>query len=492
MYEKELKKKKVRNILVMASSQLVLTLFVGYWLNSQFVNEKKTLQDELRQLWNTARRDYVMKLIHTNLLAPVMELSSASNSTHTIHSETLNNEPLVKDIKQFIESNEEDISYLTKYLNSEYPYPEPDESVEVMITSISRIAYSHNVRTNAYPFMDKNSNPNFAQNEALFVKMFEAQLKHHQMLFSVNYIPLSTHISSTPDKLYVKRYNRDLKEFEPAASFTGYFTYLLKVITPQILFVIILLSLTGFALAFTYRSYIKQMKLNQLRSDFINNITHELKIPVATAKAALEALRKFGMQADAQTMEDYLDMMAREMNRLDQLTERVLKHSVIEKEKQHLKLEKTDLNTFISTIIYSVRKLPADIKGNIEYQQLSRPVYSYIDQVYVEGIIKNLIDNSIKYGGSGVKIKIELKESTRYAIIKVSDNGPGIKKEYLDKVFDKFFRIPTDNKHNVKGFGLGLSFAALLVHQHKGTIDVKNRPEGGCVFTIKLPKEQSS
>jgi signal transduction histidine kinase len=111
-----------------------------------------------------------------------------------------------------------------------------------------------------------------------------------------------------------------------------------------------------------------------------------------------------------------------------------------------------------------------------------------IDQVYIEGVIRNLIDNSIKYGGEGVNIKVKLWQNENQVFISIEDNGPGIAKEYIDKVFDQFFRVPIGNQHNVKGFGLGLSFAALVMQQHNGKISVENLKEKGCRFTLKFTR----
>ncbi|MCU4155682.1 ATP-binding protein [Carboxylicivirga sp. A043] len=491
MKKKALNRKRIRNILLMISSQLVLTMFVGYWLNTQYQNEKNELNNKLRTLWSKTRQDYNTRQIHTNLIVPLLENKNDAQLLKNIQIDSLKKVGLINELTQFIESNKDDIEHINNYLLQPYPYPEADESIEQTINSVNRIAYWHGIRPLGSLFSSISRQNGIAVDEELFVQMFLKHLEANKMSFQAHYIPADTTITPQDKEPSINRYNRTLKKYEVAIQITDYQMYLIKVIMPQILFALVLLSLTGFALIFTYKGYINQLKLNQLRSEFVNNITHELKIPVATAKVALEALRTYGLKADTQTMEEYLDMMAREMNRLDQLTERVLKHSVFEEERQHLKLEKTELNTFLSHIVHSAEKLSVGNKINITYKHPSDLIYSYIDRVYVEGIIKNLIDNSIKYGGSDVIINIQLEENESQAILIVSDNGPGIKKEYLDKVFDKFFRVPTDDKHNVKGFGLGLSFAALLVRQHKGTIAVKNLPEGGCAFTIKLPKELS-
>ena len=113
-----------------------------------------------------------------------------------------------------------------------------------------------------------------------------------------------------------------------------------------------------------------------------------------------------------------------------------------------------------------------------------------IDKLHIEGVLINLLDNSLKYGNEKPEIAISLKETGKELILTVSDNGPGIPEEYINKVFEKFFRVPRGNQHNVKGYGLGLSYAALVMQQHKGIIEVTNRAEGGCMFTLHFPKTE--
>ncbi|MBK3518789.1 sensor histidine kinase [Carboxylicivirga marina] len=492
MQKKYLNNKRLRYIFLMVTSQVVLTLFVGYWLSTQYDNEKQVFQKDLIQIWRSTVNDYNNKQMFINQIGPILL------NPDTLHPEKIDlshlgfhpdkKRALVRDMVQLINEYPEEVKHYTNYITQEYPYPKTDENIDLIINNTLKLHHRYGIRTNYYSYLNSNSDKIKKADLKLFQSMFTMRVKIKDSNINIEYLPKNKVLMPKESTIYLERYNKELKHREIAILFTNYYIYLLSVIAPQLLFALILLCLTGFALFFTYRGYVKQMKLNTLRSDFINNITHELKIPVATAKVALEALKKFGLQGDAATTEEYLNMVSREMERLDQLTERVLTHSVFESGSQEIKLEETDMNTFITEANQSLQILYAGQNATITCTTPPAPIKNYVDKVYLEGIIKNLVDNSLKYGGKGVSINIQLLEDKDGTFITVSDDGPGIKKEYTEKIFEKFFRVPTGNKHNIKGHGLGLSFAALLMKQHKGSITVNNLKEGGCRFILKFPK----
>jgi signal transduction histidine kinase len=200
----------------------------------------------------------------------------------------------------------------------------------------------------------------------------------------------------------------------------------------------------------------------------------------------MEAILNYGITDDKEKTKSYLKMVALEMNRLDSLTSRVLEHSKLESNQHLLKKEDTNLNDFIDRIVKSIQLFYADTI-NIKFLNPSNSISISIDQVYIEGVIRNLIENSKKYGGNDVSIIVKLWQNGLNVYISVIDNGPGIPKEYLTKIFDRFFRVPTGNQHNVKGFGLGLSFAALVMKQHNGSISANNLSDSGCEIKLKFP-----
>lgn len=273
----------------------------------------------------------------------------------------------------------------------------------------------------------------------------------------------------------------------PGVEIRKTFPYLIGRITTQILFALILLLLTGSAFFFTNKSLNRQLMLNSLRNDFVSNITHELKTPVSTVKVALEALKTFDKVNNPAITREYLDMAGQEMNRLDQLISKVLDQSMIGEQKQVIQPQMTNIKELTGEVLLTLQPRLTARNATIRMEDTASPGEVYVDPLHYQGVITNLIDNSLKYGNENPVIQIRLWQEKGSAIIEVSDNGPGIPKEYLGRVFDKFFRVPSGDTHNIKGYGLGLSFAALVMKEHGGSISVRNLTPAGCAFTLKFP-----
>jgi len=263
--------------------------------------------------------------------------------------------------------------------------------------------------------------------------------------------------------------------------------YLIRQISPQILFALILLLLTGSAFLFTNRSLKRQILLNRLRDDFVSNITHELKTPVSTVKVAIEALKTFDKVKDPAITREYLDMAGQEMNRLDQLISKVLDQSIIGEQNRGIQRQLSSIKELREMVLLALQPRLISRGATIKLDSPDSMSPVMVDPLHFQGVLNNLIDNSLKYGPENPSILVRLWESQDSEYIEVSDNGPGIPKDYLGRVFDKFFRVPTGNTHNIKGYGLGLSFAALVMKQHNGSISVKNTDHGGCAFTLRFP-----
>jgi two-component system phosphate regulon sensor histidine kinase PhoR len=214
-------------------------------------------------------------------------------------------------------------------------------------------------------------------------------------------------------------------------------------------------------------------------------MTHELKTPVATISIALESLGRYNMRNEPEVMDEYLRLASSETERLTELINRVLDHSMLEENKQLLKPVLTDVNSLVSDVTRNMQQR-FEKCGSIEFKPSPEKINVLCDPLFLSGVIINLIDNSIKYCDKDPVIRILAGSDSGSAIIEVTDNGPGIPAEYHNRIFEKFFRMPTGNVHNVKGYGLGLSFAYLVMKLHKGSISITNL-EPGCSFKLKLP-----
>jgi signal transduction histidine kinase len=259
-------------------------------------------------------------------------------------------------------------------------------------------------------------------------------------------------------------------------------------VSSQILFAMTLLILTGAAFFFTYRSLRKQEMLNLLRNDFISNISHELRTPVSTVTVALDAIKGFDRVKDASKTSEYLKIASAEMKRLDQLITQALNTSVLESHGEYLNMEESDLAGLTREVLNSLQVRFAECGAKVDFTTDPEVVPVKIDRLYIHGVLVNLLDNSIKYSSGKPEIKIAIEQKTSSYILTVGDNGPGIPEEYISKIFDKFFRVPKGDVHDIKGYGLGLSFAALVMKHHSGKISVRNKEGGGCEFALTFLK----
>lgn len=487
--------KKLKIISPMILSMLLLITFVGYWLYNQYYNEKKNLQSDLSGLYHNTAQDAEFILYYKDILKPALNYTDTTDySKLNIGNETTTDEikkEYLADLNQFINLDKKHFQNLFQTIDTKLMIP--DSLAGNWIYDVFRIGYKYQIysRSRVNPNTQNTADTSYQFFQNLFLRELNTQYKGLEIKKEEEIEKLSPeNLNNLNGETFIRGklgilVYRNRNDNAKVLLFDNYFFYLISIILPQIIFGIVLIGFSSFALVFAYKSYLTQMRLNLLRSDFISNITHELKIPVATAKTALEAILNFGITDDKEKTKDYLNMVSLEMNRLDKLTTRVLEHSRLETRQHPLYKEETNLNDFIDRIGNSIQMVyPESLQ--ITYEKPSQVINLSIDKVYIEGVIRNLIDNSIKYGGVGVAIRVKLWEDENKISLSIEDNGPGIPKEYMDKIFDQFFRVPIGNQHNVKGFGLGLSFAALVIQQHNGNISVENLKQGGCRFTLNF------
>lgn len=273
-----------------------------------------------------------------------------------------------------------------------------------------------------------------------------------------------------------------------AVSFVGAPALLWKEITPQILFALFLTLLTGASFIAMYKTLRSQQRLMDIKNDFISNVTHELKTPVATVSVALEALKNFNALHDPQKTKEYLDIAQRELNRLTLMTDKILKTSVYEDQGVNIKYEPIQFDTVVDEILASMKLVFEKKQTEARFEKIGSDFTIQGSLEHLTNVMYNLIDNALKYGGEDSPLKIELESLQDELILKVRDSGIGIPTEYQKKIFEKFFRVPSGDVHNIKGYGLGLSYVASVIESHNGAITVESKPGQGSCFIIKLPK----
>ncbi|MGN6421171.1 MAG: sensor histidine kinase [Pseudobacter sp.] len=265
------------------------------------------------------------------------------------------------------------------------------------------------------------------------------------------------------------------------------FRYIIRKLSPQIALSLLLIALTSFSFVLLYRNLVKQRRLTQFKNDLISNITHELKTPIATVSVAIEALKNFHAMDDPRRTEEYLDISNSELQRLSLLVDKVLRLSMFEKHQVDLKTERFDLSQLAEEVMASMRLQFEKAKASVQLHAEGEDLTINADRLHLTSVIFNLLDNALKYSGESPSITVIINRNDKGIQLIVSDNGVGIASAYQKKVFDKFFRVPSGNTHNVKGYGLGLSYVAYVVERHRGSIEVVSEPGEGSSFIIQLP-----
>jgi two-component system phosphate regulon sensor histidine kinase PhoR len=265
------------------------------------------------------------------------------------------------------------------------------------------------------------------------------------------------------------------------------FPYLLKRISPAILFSLFLVGVTLLSFTLLYRNLLRQQKLADIKNEFISNITHELKTPIATVSVAIEALRNFNASLDTQKTKEYLDISANELQRLSLLVDKVLKLSMFEKKEIELKYEPLNMRQLVDEVAASMR-LQFEKRKSVVSIRSEGDTNMEGDKLHIVSVLFNMLDNALKYTNDKPVIDVTIKDADDNLQLVIADNGIGIPQEYHSRVFEKFFRVPHGDLHNAKGYGLGLSYVAHVVEQHKGTIKVEPNEDSGSRFIIMLPK----
>lgn len=271
------------------------------------------------------------------------------------------------------------------------------------------------------------------------------------------------------------------------AEFENPFPYLIKKISPQILFSFFLVAFTSLAFIFLYRNLLAQRKLTEIKNEFISNVTHELKTPIATVNVAIEALRNFGGLQSPERTREYLDISASELQRLSLLVDKVLKLSMFENHEITLQKESFDLLHLVEEVMASMKLQFEKQKAAITLSSEGDNFMIDADKLHITSVIYNLLDNALKYSKEDAVIEVKLIRRNEYFELRVKDNGIGIDEAYQNKIFEQFFRVPSGNRHNTKGYGLGLSYVNHIIRRHHGSIEVESEPGKGSTFIVRLP-----
>jgi len=256
-------------------------------------------------------------------------------------------------------------------------------------------------------------------------------------------------------------------------------------ITASILFTCIIIS----AFVLTIRTMFRQKNLSEIKSDFINNMTHELKTPLATISLAIDALVNEKVIHDTDKIRYYSGMIKEENKRMNKQVEKILQAARIERQEIKLNLQEIDAHQMITHVTDNLSLQIQEKNGKLNLKLGAAQHMLQADDVHFSNIIFNLLDNAIKYSKDNLQIDVETLNIGGMLAIRIKDNGIGMNKETQSRIFEKFYRAHTGNLHNVKGFGLGLSYVKAIAEAHGGKVKVESMLGKGSTFTVYMPLE---
>jgi signal transduction histidine kinase len=489
--KKEFQSKRILYFMIL--SGILLTLFVANWMYTSYRDEKAQLSKDLDTQFSFARQQVIDSMLLNKLIDPILaneksKLLSLHGTDsirieHKINLSHLNAQALPGGRTQYliIHSDSE-----TSTLKGNHPIPSPYDSGDLMLNGvkliINEVRHSYG-NGSATEKIIATSNAD----TLLLQKIFKHNLDRNGFLFPVLW---TSHVdkiagANAQEVIYIES---RLFSKSYGAEITGYRLYLIRKMFPSLLFAFVLLLVTGMAFRFSWRSIQDQMRLGVLKDDLISNISHELKTPVSTIKLALEALQKTKPAQGPGKIREYLEMATVETGRLQLLISQVLEGSMEGGGPRPLFLEEIDLRDLLSRTLDSLSLRFLEAGATVHFDSEPGDYKVRLDKLHVQGVLLNLLDNSLKYAKEKPLILVSLSAEADEWVIKVDDNGPGIPKEYMENIFEKFFRVPQGLVHNVKGNGLGLNYSARVMKMHGGRIGVKNKPDKGCVFELAFKK----
>ncbi|GAA0524474.1 sensor histidine kinase [Chitinophaga japonensis] len=257
------------------------------------------------------------------------------------------------------------------------------------------------------------------------------------------------------------------------------------VIAGCVMFTIIIVT----AFALTIRTLLNQKKLSEIKSDFINNMTHELKTPLATISLAIDAIGNQKVMDNREKIRYFSGIIKEENKRMNKQVESILQSALLEKNEIGLNLQVIDVHQVIQHTVDNLQLQLASRDGRVELRLDAINPIIKADDVHFSNVVFNLLDNAIKYSKQHLEVIITTYNTRKSLVITISDNGIGMSRDTISRIFEKFYRAHTGNVHNVKGFGLGLSYVKAIVEAHKGRIKVDSALGRGSKFTLEFPQE---
>lgn len=303
----------------------------------------------------------------------------------------------------------------------------------------------------------------------------------------------NTHLKTGLEQRIIARLNAKQRGILQLA-FPNVGFYLLREMALVLSLSLFFIVVCGFSFYYMIALFFKDKKEAEVKNDFMNNMTHELKTPISSVSMALELLQDQSVVMEEAEKKEYFQIAGNELKRLGMLVDKVLRMSAFEKMEVDLNLEKFEVLPWLEEIVSAVKLQTDGIESNITINIWPFDIQFNADKEQLTSVIQNLLDNAVKYRDQQkdcLNIWIDVWEHEANNFITITDNGQGIPAEYVYKVFGKFFRVPTGDEHDIKGYGLGLSYVREIIKLHNGEIEVSSALKRGTKFEIIIPKKQS-
>lgn len=473
---------------------LLLIAFASYWIYTDYWQKRTELQQQMSGIFFDAIRQVEDQLLREQFKTLRLKVRTEKGELALEESDSIRIITMVSEEDATIDLSDFEGR---SFLDSNELHGSLSQVVLIKSDSLSNLNLSqfdslaHTI-SQAKELQRASTNFSWiAQDSSLWEAVtgqFADHLSRLELPFAFQLMQLDTTSKAELSSLATDTYVDLLSKHRYQIALYNYRAYLWQEITPMLAFAVLVVLLVGFAFIMVQRSLHQQQTLTNMRNDFIANITHELKTPITTVGVAIEALQHFDGLEDRQRTIEYLGMAQQELGRLASLVDKVLQTALLDQTTLQLKLENINLKNLIDSTLQSLH-------ARFE-QRAAKVAFTYTDdallmlegdRLHLSNVIHNLLDNALKYSPGKPEIQIKLSQQQHSIELQIQDQGIGIAKAHVDRIFERFFRAPTGNIHDVKGHGLGLSYVAAIVQAHQGNIQVQSEETGGSLFTLSFP-----
>ena len=500
--------KKQHWTLYFITATIVLTIAVQlYWNYNNYVDNKQRVKNEIQSSLDTAIDEYYTDLSKSNFFTIIDydSINSKSSFLKDFWNEDINSSKSKVSISSIKISSDHkgDVSTIPKILDSIFITDTIEfEFNDKKVISKTSTKYQSEIKrfkinSDSLKFLKgiqsvvialNNDEINFTRLDSIFTNQLSKKgikTPHYLVLLEKD---IKVEGSNKAEDIELSLFSNSKSTFlRPNQNLRAYYKdptiEALKKSTTVILLSLLLSLSVIFCLIYLLKIISTQKELAEIKNDLINNITHEFKTPIATISTAVEAIESFNVVDNKEKTKQYAAISAFQLKKLHQMVEKLLETATLDSESLLLQKEPTDIVDLIAKI---AKKFELLTKKEINFTTNIDSKILKIDRFHFENAISNLVDNAIKYGGDS--IEVNLNSVLNVTEISVADNGKGIDKSQQERIFDKFYRVPKGNTHDVKGFGIGLYYTQKIIEKHNGSINVSSNFDN-TIFKLQIPNE---